>query len=276
MCRITFMTTGNLSTPPDIVWAGISIADQLVLILSWTRAQTQRSHNVTFKTKPTETWSLDIKTRKGSASLWFAEIHLYKHLFWWLGLSAGWSQNKFCSGLWSWRGLYPVTNTLRPSAGGLASVLLPLVFLISIKVTSPLAVCWWSVRKKWGSAQSFQTPRTTLPRNHQRFPDRIGPDASSTCRRTTRPDETDVFLFITSGGLIVWWSSEARRTRCTAQITIKNQSNYYNHNVTLITAHNYHRASVSEHLHGFHLLLKIIIIIIIKDIICSFVEVGKI
>ena len=53
------------------------------------------------------------------------------------------------------------------------------------------------------------------------------------------------------------------------------ESIYYNHNVTVITAHNYHSASVSQHLHGFHLLLKIIIIIIIKDIICSFVEVKK-
>lgn len=202
----------------------------------------------------------------------------HPHLFCRLGLLAGWIQNKFCSGLWCWRGLYPVTNTLRPSAGGLASVLLPLVFLISIKVTSPLAVCWWSVRKRRGSAHGFQTPRTTLPRNHQRFPARIGPDASPTCRRATRPDETDVFLFINiseSDSRNVWWP-EARRTRCSAQCTRKNHSNCSNHNVTLITARNYHTASVSAHLHGFHLLLRIIIIIIIiKNIICSFVEVRK-
>lgn len=62
--------TGRLSTSPDF------ISDQLVLFLKRTRAQTQRCHNVVFKTKPKETQSLDIKKHEGSASLWFAEINI--------------------------------------------------------------------------------------------------------------------------------------------------------------------------------------------------------
>lgn len=81
--------------------------------------------------------------------------------------------------------LHTHTHTQLRSVGGLASVLLPLIFLISIKVTSPPAVRWWSVKKS-------RTPAAVFPnvgRRHahdaplpgksaegsQRFPDRIRP-----------------------------------------------------------------------------------------------------
>lgn len=78
-------------------------------------------------------------------------------------------------------------------------VLFPLIGLISIKVTSPLAVCWWSVRKRWISAavapnvgwqhaHDAPLPGTTL-NPVQTEPDRVKPVKTwSTCRQK----ETDV------------------------------------------------------------------------------------